>query len=517
MRARLLSPHKRLLLNAALNPDAAVAVASWRDWLSQMPLEQAPLEDLRLLPAIYAHLRRVAPELELPNKLLGKARANFTRNNLLAHGSLPAIEELARHCPVMLTKGLAICIRFDAWSSRTMADVDVHIPLSALETASRALARVGWMPDYGMTMPSLLHRASLRRNSWNFSKGPISVDLHWRLRDVPASDRLARQMWASGEQVEFSGTPLLLQSPEFAFASSLHHGLSLGSPANALQTLVDTAWLLPRCDIGRLRQVLRDAQLLRQLDLLVSIFAGSGLGDVVPSELAGRAGHGTRVGKRIAGAARNRLPLWRKERTETSLLRHPMLYRAWSLLGKRPVLERLLIRLTGPLSRPLVEPTAPAADYDLTDCRTIDMLGGPGWAWPQRRQSYLWSDRSDARLLIPLEQIGDHLLALSFFKLRQQFPNRRIEAFANGSFVGTIEFGDDMANPDCCLLIRKTALWGPWVELSLRPKPYAGRRARGPDDYRLTRSLPVRRLRVLNSEQILKSSAHIPEMVIGQQ
>ena len=68
--------------------------------------------------------------------------------------ALPLIAELDRHCPVMLTKGLAICVRFDAWSSRPMADVDIQVPLDALARASEIFTEEGWTPGGTMTLPS---------------------------------------------------------------------------------------------------------------------------------------------------------------------------------------------------------------------------------------------------------------------------------------------------------------------------------------------------------------------------
>ena len=47
-----------------------------------------------MLPAVYAHLSRVAPSLKLPEKLRGKARAIFTRNSLLAHECAPLLVQL---------------------------------------------------------------------------------------------------------------------------------------------------------------------------------------------------------------------------------------------------------------------------------------------------------------------------------------------------------------------------------------------------------------------------------------
>ena len=84
MTALQLSRREEYLLDAALNPDAAVAAASWERWASEIQLEDAPYPELRLLTAVYAHLSRVAPALKLPSKLRGKARATFAANNMVS-------------------------------------------------------------------------------------------------------------------------------------------------------------------------------------------------------------------------------------------------------------------------------------------------------------------------------------------------------------------------------------------------------------------------------------------------
>jgi hypothetical protein len=63
---------------------------SWKNWSADIRLEDAPHPELRLLPAVHAHLTRIAPDLKLPQKLRGKARATFTRNQLIARANLSA-------------------------------------------------------------------------------------------------------------------------------------------------------------------------------------------------------------------------------------------------------------------------------------------------------------------------------------------------------------------------------------------------------------------------------------------
>jgi Uncharacterised nucleotidyltransferase len=508
-----------LLLNAALNTDGQAATASWEEWTTKTELEQAPLAELRLIPAVYAHLSRVAPEFKLPNKLRGKARAVFTRNNLLAREALPLIAAIDRHCPVMLTKGLAICVRFDAWSSRPMADVDIQVPLDALARTTETFAEAGWTPAGSMTLPSLVHRVSLRRNSWNFAKGRVSVDLHWRLQGGPQEDWLNRQMWESAETFELPNQSVRLQSPEFSVVTALGHGFAAGEErGNALQTIVDGAWLLPSCKSDRLFPALTRAGLLARFATLLSVLDAVGLGKTLPSDLTDFGGH-SREGFGKSGessaTAEPKSATWRQS-PETAVLRRPLLYRLWETLGRRARMERLLIRWAGPFSKPLAAHAAPRDAYDLQDCRVMDELAGPGWSWSDPIHRCFWSDRADARLLVPLNHVGDHLLVLGVSDHRIYSANPRFDVFANGSYVTTIDFPARLAAADCCLLIPRRLLFGPWVELSLRPSRYRGGGMQKPDDFVLARSVPARDLRVLDLDQIMAFFAgnHVPPIYL---
>ena len=473
-----LSEREELLLNAALNPSADIARQSWENWASQGAIENAPHHELRVLPAIYAHLSSIAPAFRLPSKLRGKAKAIFTRSNLLASATLPMINELGRHSPVMLTKGLAMCIRFGTWSSRPMADADIHVPVESLETVCGILANSGWTPRYGMTLQSLIHRTSLRRDSWNFTKGAADIDLHWRLRAGPAENWLAEEMWQSGERFEFRGHSLLLQSPEFALVSSLWHGFVQGDRGDALQTIVDAVLLLPVCRSDRLPILLEKSDLLGPFRELMSILERVGARGILP-----------KFAFETTIAPKPALGKWRyKPKTERSLLRRPFLYKLWNLLGRKSSLERLILRTSGPFSKPLSGKRHSELDYDLSDCSMLDEVGGPGWAWPHL--GCFWSDRADARLLIPLQHVGDHLLLLGL--AGNLSPNSRFYVFANGNPVTRIDFSKGHA-ADYCLIIPRNLLFGPWIELSLRPQPLRAEANKTPGF-----SVPARRLRVLD-------------------
>ena len=490
MTALPISEREELLLKAALHRDPELAAASWEAWTARIALEDAPRPELRLLTAVHANLTRIAPGLCLPPKLRGKAKANFTRTNLLARATLPALEELGRHSPVMLTKGMAICIRFGAWSSRSLFDVDFHVPSDALDKAYQVLVEDGWTPAFGLTRLSLLHRSRMRRDSWNFYKERAELDLHWRLGGTPFEDWLAKEMWATGEEVEFNGRRLVLQSPEFALLSSLQHGF-VGTHADRLQTVVDAAALLPLCEKERLLLLLRKADLLDALDDLLSIFEKAGLSDIVPAEMSGAA----RTTASSAGSARFR------SHAHAALLERSALYRIWQSLGCNTKLERWLIRLAGPLSKPLTGPAPRQEQYDLGDCSVVDQLAGPGWGEPDR--DGFWTDGgADARLLIPLSHSGDHILVLSMAEQFLVSQHASIQVFANGSFLATIDLRGRIAAFEYCVLIPERALFGPWVEISLRPKSHRGDAHPPLGHYSLTRGVPVRRLRLLDAKRI---------------
>jgi hypothetical protein len=501
MTAHPISEREELLLKAALHRDPVLATASWKAWTEQIELEDAPRPELRLLTAVHGNLTRIAPKFFLPPKLRGKAKANFTRTNLLARATLPALEELGRHSPVMLTKGMAICIRFDAWSSRSLFDVDFHVPADALDKAYQVLVEAGWTPAFGLTRLSLLHRSRLRRDSWNFYKDRAELDLHWRLGGTPFEDWLAKEMWATGEQVEFNGRRLLLQSPEFALLSSIHHGF-VGTHADTLQTVVDAAALLPLCGKKRLLLLLRKADLLDAFEDLLSIFEKAGLSEVVPAEMRGSARARSSV-----GSARIR------SHTQKALLKRPALYAIWRSLGRNAKLERWLIRLAGPLSKPLTGPAPCQEHYDLSEGSVVDQLVGPGWGEPDRDS--FWTDGgADARLLIPLNHSGDHLLVLGMAEQFLVSQHAYMQVFANGTFLATIDLRGRIAAFEQSVLIPKRALFGPWVEISLRSKSYRGGAQPASGDYALTRGVPVNRLRLLDVTRIggMFSTDNKPEL-----
>jgi hypothetical protein len=306
-------------------------------------------------------------------------------------------------------------------------------------------------------------------------------------------------MWSSGEQVEYSGRSLTIQSAEFALITALEHGFTRGTRSDALQTVVDSAWLLPRCKANDLLLLLKKSGLVEPFKELLKL-----LDVVAPAERVSKMARlidSSNVGAHNASARHSVKP-----GTESAVLRQPVLYKLWNVLGRRPRLERLVLRWIGPFSKPL-KPAPPKEEYDLRDCAAIDEIGGPGWAWPHPDRVCFWGDRADSRLMIPLQHVDDCLLVIALDQEQQKrSPNGRIDVFANGHYATKI---DKKNSGTCCVAIARHMLLGPWVELSLRPKHYA---QHGADPF-AGRSVALRRLRILDRKNLTRVfSGHLAQL-----
>jgi hypothetical protein len=493
---------EQLLLNAVLHPDLSVAVASCAAWQSQVVLEKAPYAETRLIPSVFARFSNGATGVELPPKFRGKARATFTQNMIMARELLPYLETLAASYPVIAIKGLAFCARYNGWSKRAMGDFDIHIRYGDMEEVCRRLEQDGWVPRYGMTWPSLLYRCALRRNSWGLSRGRAELDLHWRIADNEGERTLDRELWGRAQSFQVLGHRLLVPSVEVALIYSLAHGFRQGTRADSLQTVIDSTWLLRDCDDGLLARLIERTGLAREYRALRSILVGSG----VPVSLdpgPEKAGAPTGVVKpatkmpgileRIRQRRASRVP---RSRFERKLVRSPAVYRGWEAIGRPRLLEMLYLRAFGPISRPL-QPGQPARPfYDLRDCDVMDEVGGVGWSIPDPGHMFFWSDRADARLILPASRRQDYLLALtvSVYRIYSGAPDFAV--LGNGHLLGLVNFRRTPQISTYFFSVPKRLVFADWLEVSFRPHNYASEQI-AQSNYGHRISIPAQRVELI--------------------
>jgi hypothetical protein len=89
--------------------------------------------------------------------------------------------------------------------------------------------------------------------------------------------------------------------------------------------------------------------------------------------------------------------------------------------------------------------------------------------------------------------------------------NTRVDVFANGVYLSTLNISERLAISDYCLTVPRRVLFGPWVELSLRPQSYGGEKSNA---YDVQRSVPVERLRIFDMEQMscIFSAHKVPKL-----
>jgi len=503
-----ISDREQLLLTAALHRDEAVALASWHEWQGSITLEEAPYPEARLLPAVYARLSRMKAPPVLPEKLRGSARATFTQNMLHARECLPALRDLAAECRVMALKGLAHCARYGTWSSRPMGDVDVLIELRSLERACRHLAERGWQPKYGMTWTTLVHRSALKRDSWGLTRDRADVDLHWRVMEAEDEGELERIVWETAQTVEVLGRRIAIPSSEVALISCINHGFRSGSHGDTLQAIVDAHALLKDCNPDSTAMLVDRFGLADEFLSLLEALSRLG---------AATKGHDRRVEGRSTPPQRRRLATrlpWQidlllqrrasrvpRARFEGSLLTHPRAYRAWEAVGRPKLLEPLFLRVAGPVTRPLKGCAKPRNHYYPNACEVMDEVGGIGWSWPDTNRDCVWSDRADARLLLPVRRGADHLLVASFSERRVLSSAPNFDVFVNGRRLARIDFRDHPDVASYVVQVPKRIIFSDWVEVSFRPLDYTSQDV-AVSSYASRLSVPLQRLGVVRLDEL---------------
>ena len=117
------------LLTAILSPDDQLALANWRQWLSQTDIEIIDWQDHRMLAAFVGRLRKLDPQYPQLARLEGLAKSHWTSSQLIRRQTLRAVDILIAHkIPCMLFKGIAFEISgYSHIPGRFSGDLDVLV------------------------------------------------------------------------------------------------------------------------------------------------------------------------------------------------------------------------------------------------------------------------------------------------------------------------------------------------------------------------------------------------------
>ncbi|CAB4337813.1 MAG: hypothetical protein F2839_03725 [Actinobacteria bacterium] len=488
-----ISDRQLLLLTAAVSDDPKSIRLAWQQWAEQISLEDTPYPESRLHVAAYANIRAQAPDVVLPAKLHGKARATFVQNHARLRETMIEMGPIPHRIPMMLIKGIAMCELIDAWASRHMGDIDVLVKYTDLKPLVELLRDHYWQPKYSLTWESLEQRIPVRRDSWNLESNNIDLDVHWRVIECEQEVELERAIWATAISKEFHGVPHLIPSPELQAIITLNHGFRAGTLGDQLQTIVDLIRLLPRTDEALLMRYVKQFELHTEFLEFVDLAQRAGVTRKFPQssppEVAAPAYPPLSSGlNRFVARRHTRVARMRRD---SALLKYPALYSMWEWLGRPAILERWHLRLLGPMTKLLVPQQLTKSQYDIRNGHEADLVCGPGWGWPDPNEMASWIDRADGRLLIVVTEAMDARVTIVLSELVAHSHNRVVDVFANGVFLARIDSQQLIPELTISIVVPHQLLHGNQLEISIRPITYRGTATRNSRLYHQRRSLPV--------------------------
>ncbi|WBL31731.1 nucleotidyltransferase family protein [Sinirhodobacter sp. HNIBRBA609] len=253
-----------MLLQAALAPNEARALAAARAWFSSHDIDAAEFREHRLLVAIAARFGRQLADLPEYPRLAGLQRMLWTKARMALREAEPALREMVQSgVPVMLLKGAArIALNPDEQKARVSHDTDILVPPADYARALDILASHGWTPSTGESARCLRSRLAQTRSINLFYGHFGDIDLHqWGYVGAPELDQA---LWAGAVPREFFGVAVLVPSPEDRIALALASS-ALDAHAHS-DWLVDCARTLQdgTLDEARLISILEAAGLLYQ-------------------------------------------------------------------------------------------------------------------------------------------------------------------------------------------------------------------------------------------------------------
>lgn len=447
-----------LLIQALLDPSPEAAAASGRSWLDAVDIQTIGHDQARMLPMLYKRLSALG--VEQPPLLRGTYRKAWVRNQLRFREAAAFLGRLrADGVPSLLLKGASLIPAYGGdWGLRDMSDVDALIAPKHLEQALDLLEIEGWEGLHGVSARSVAVRLSHRRHSWNFvHPDGHQVDLHWHVFTTSRGARAEAAFWSAAVPLELGPT----RAMRFCDGDLLLHVLEHAGhdeENSRLQWAVDAVMLLRTTPDVR-ATALRMAQQAASHELLPAIRERLALlADMTrePSVLSvAQALHRRRQrrprvvsehrrgGVSFVSAVRSAV----SERLDAGLARSPAAWAIYVASGRRPFIERLIRRASGPLAITVGASTAPAADgwWDLSNAATVDEICGPGWSFPQPGHG-LWSEGSEARLVLPTR--GASTLDVEIAVLpRHGGPARSVEVRVGGRVEKTIEASAEPEGP----------------------------------------------------------------------
>lgn len=238
-----------LLLRGSLL-DGPEAIAAWQRWHNRADYERLDYTQLRMLPVLYANLRKQGVSHPILHRYRATMRRFWAENQVLYHHAaheLQALDDL--NVQALVLKGVPISLQFyEQPGLRPMSDIDVLVAPANVRPAAQYFLRKDWFcsDDFIESMDDL-DRLMEVRHGFNL-RGPEGqeIDLHWNIFQTCFADPSTLWEGAVGFEVHGFQASTLCPTDHLLHACSQAAGWNIVRP---IRWIPDAAALITRSEI----------------------------------------------------------------------------------------------------------------------------------------------------------------------------------------------------------------------------------------------------------------------------
>ena len=234
-----------LILRAALSPPEQ-ALEAWIALLKGCAFDSLDGKFYRALPAVYFNLRSLDPQVPWLEQLKGTARHAWVQNISRSRALMSLLRRLQESgIDYRLLKGSALAVLTNSWSTRVMGDVDILFHKKDAKAILAILIGLGARQKFDLSknLPPTLFE------TWTLAIHTFSTDLDIHLARDADTNIFGKMLACDPVIIQEQGVSIKTPNVEWALIHAALHGKLAMSRSDPLQSILDTAKLLPLADL----------------------------------------------------------------------------------------------------------------------------------------------------------------------------------------------------------------------------------------------------------------------------
>ena len=202
------------LLRAALLK-GEVAQSSFEEWLSMVDLDEIDLGSYRLLPLLYANLKKSKIAHPLMNKFKGAHRHAWYENQVLFQAMADLLRLFRKSgIKTMALKGAALNqLYYGDSGQRPMQDFDILVPTTDAVKAIALMRQSHWRSKIPFQQLLKTYRLSFTHACSFRNPRGLEMDLHWHALYTSLFHLADEDFWQSAVEIGIHEVPTLAMNP----------------------------------------------------------------------------------------------------------------------------------------------------------------------------------------------------------------------------------------------------------------------------------------------------------------